>query len=90
MSSDRQTILYLVAVGRITPREAERLMAMWPGEDDFILRMAVCCAILWALLPHFRQLFEGCAKECAVLFPYIVLTLNHALACVMTGPGGLL
>ena len=88
MNTDRRTILYLVAAGRITPREAERLLAMWPGEDDFVLRLAVCCAVLWALLPHFRQLLDGCTKDCALLFPYIVFTVHHAAACWVAWLGG--
>ena len=90
MNSDRRTILYLVAVGRITPQEAERLLSMWPGEDDFVLRVAVCCAILWALFPHFRQIVNGSAKECAAMFSAIALNVQHTIASVIPWLGGLL
>ena len=90
MNSDRRTILYLVATGWITPREAERLFAMWPGEDEFILRAAVSGAVLWTLLPHFRQLLRGCAQGCAALFPSIMHTAHHAVASLLSWLGGLI
>jgi hypothetical protein len=51
MNTDRQTILSLVAMGRITPREAERLLAVWPDGDDAILRLALCLAFAALALP---------------------------------------
>jgi hypothetical protein len=86
MNKERTTILYLVAVGRITPRDAERLLALWSGEDEFILRMAVCCAAFWAFCPHFRLSLDGYAA----LFPAVVFTLRHSLACLGAWFGGMI
>jgi hypothetical protein len=90
MNSERRTILSLVATGRITARQAERLLAVCPDEDDFILRVAVCSAVLWTLLPHFRELLDGCARCLGSLFPSAAITAHHALACLAPFFGGLL
>jgi hypothetical protein len=55
MNSDRSAILSLVAMGRITPREAERLLAAWREADDTILRLALCLAFAGLVLPYFSH-----------------------------------
>ena len=52
MNSDRSSILSLVAMGRITPREAERLLAVSREGDDTILRLALCLAFAGLALPY--------------------------------------
>lgn len=89
MNSDRRTILSLIALGRITPREAERLLALWPDEDEFILRAAVCLAVAWMLLPHLSGILRGAAHTLSALLPQISLTAHHALTCAAPWFGGL-
>ena len=45
MNSDRRAILSLIAMGRITPREAERLLAILSDWDDAIVRVGVVIAV---------------------------------------------
>ncbi len=51
MHTDRSTILSLIATGRITPREAERLLAVWRDGDEVVLRLALCLAFVALVLP---------------------------------------
>lgn len=52
MDMERRTILGLVAMGRITPREAERLLAISSDRDEGTLRLAVGLAGAWVMLSH--------------------------------------
>jgi hypothetical protein len=90
MISDRRTILSLVAAGRLTASQAERLLAVCPDEDEFMLRMAVGLAAVWTLLPHFHGLLDGCAHCLWSLFPSFAFTVHHALAWLAPCFGGLL
>lgn len=69
MNSDRNTILSMLAVGRITPREAERLLAVSPEEEDPIVRLALTVALAAVLLPYLG---------------YSVAAVGHALAGLMS------
>lgn len=89
MNSDLRAILALIAVGRISPREAERLLALLPNEDDVILRAAVCLAVVWLLLPHLRGFLAGVNHVFVSWFPGIALTAHHALTCFTHRFGGL-
>jgi hypothetical protein len=90
MSIDRRTILSLIAMGRITPREAERLLAMWPEEDEFILRAAVCLSVAWMILPRLHGWFTGVSHAVTWLLPQAAQTVHHALACFSGWIGGVL
>jgi len=53
MRNDRRAILSLVALGRITPYEAERLLiACDAGRDGFWIFAACVIATLFTLVPH--------------------------------------
>lgn len=69
MNIDRRAILSLIALGRISPREAERLLAVTSDEDDFILKVAVCVAIAWLALPQVHPLFAGLEHGLGALAP---------------------
>jgi hypothetical protein len=90
MNSNQRVILSLVATGRITPTQAECLLAAYPDEDDFILRVAVCFAGLWILLPHVQEFVDRCALCLGSLLPSVTMTAHHALAWLLPGFGGLL
>ncbi len=51
MERERQTILSLVALGRITPREAERLLAAWNTrrEEIWVLTAFVAAGLAQSL-----------------------------------------
>jgi hypothetical protein len=85
MNTDRRAILSLVAMGRITPRDAERLLAVWPGGEDKLARLALCLAFAWLVLSHLDDVCAGLSRTLLAIAPGI----HHALAYVMHGIGGL-
>jgi len=85
MNNDRRAILSLVAMGRITPREAERLLAMWPDGEDALARLALSLAFAWLLLSHLGDWIARVAHTLAAAAPLA----HHALASVTHWFGGL-
>lgn len=69
MRSDRGSIWNLLALGRISPREAERLLVLTMDEDDVALRLAVCVAVVWVVAPHLRELAQGLAHVSQLVAP---------------------
>jgi len=88
MHKDRRAILSLVALGRITPAEAERLLIAWNEGRDGVWVFTACIflALLAQLNP--RQLLPGLAHAAHALLPG--LTPHHALAVVTHLLGGVL
>jgi hypothetical protein len=86
MNTDRRAILALIAMGRITPAEAERLLAAWneSRETAWILAAGVGFALLAHLHPH----------ELAPMLKHLISTqvpaLAHLLGTVIGVMGGLL
>jgi len=79
MQRERQAILSLVAMGRITPREAERLLAAWnSGREEFWVVGACVAACVAQFLPELGRL--------AQLLPEI----HHAVSAVTFWMGGML
>ena len=72
MNRERQVILSLVALGRITPREAERLLAVWnAGREEFWVLAACLAACAAQFLPDIAGLAH-------TLLP----ALHHAVAAI--------
>ena len=46
MNNERRAILSLIAMGRITPREAERLLACWPDSSETAWVVGTCAVIV--------------------------------------------
>ena len=93
MRKDRRIILGLVALGRITPVEAERLLAAAnKGSDGLWMVIALLTLSLFTqldprlALPH--PLLPSLARAAHTLLPG--LTLHHALALLSNFTGGLL
>jgi len=78
----RQTILSLVAVGRITPREAERLLAAWDAGRAELGVIAVCAA--GAIV----ELFPGLARMAHMLLPAGLAGVHYAGAAITHWMGG--
>ena len=84
MKRERQAILWLVALGRITPREAERLLAAWNvGREEFWV-LAACFVICLA------EFLPAVARLARVLLPGGIPGLHHAVTAISYWIGGVL
>jgi hypothetical protein len=90
MNTDRRAILSLVAMGRITPREAERLLAVWPDGDETILRLALCLAFAALALPGLKEMLTEITHVLVALMPGLLAAAHHTLACITSWLGGVL
>ena len=71
MDTECSAILSLVANGRVTPREAERLLAAWRDGEDTILRLALCLAFVALLLPDVANAVTAIGQTFASLLPAV-------------------
>ena len=78
MDADRGAILSMVATGRITPREAERLLAVWRDGDETILRLALCLAFVGLVLPYLGNTVAAIGETLTNLLPAV----ERALAAI--------
>ncbi len=85
MHNDRRAILSLVAMGRITPREAERLLALWPDGEDPVARLALWLAFAWLVLSQLSGVLAAFTRTLLAFLP----GAHHAVACVTHWFGGL-
>jgi hypothetical protein len=84
MRRERQTILSLIALGRITPRESERLLAAWNAGREELWVIAACAVIGFAQsLPALERLGNA-------WLPGILPGLHHAVASITYWTGGVL
>lgn len=92
MNTNRRAILSLIAMGRITPREAERLLvlAISPDWDDVILRVGVVCAIAWMAVPHVHHMLLGMSQAFDVVSPRLLAAGHDVLSSVSNVFGGAL
>jgi len=67
--------LSLVASGRITPRDAERLLAVSHDREDTILRWALCLAFGSMLLPQVANAVTTIGQALPALLPAMERTL---------------
>jgi hypothetical protein len=76
MRRERQIILSMVALGRITPREAERLLAAWSlGREDIWVIAACVTASVTEIVP-------ALARVVHTLFPEGLPGLYHAAMAI--------
>ena len=79
MYRERQAILSLIALGRITPREAERLLAAWNvGREERWIIGACAMASLAQWFPSLAQL------------AHTFLSGHHAVAAITCWIGGII
>jgi hypothetical protein len=90
MNTDRRAILSLIAMGRITPREAERLLAILSDWDDAIVRVAVICAVAWMVVPHVHHVLMGMSQAFDVVGPRLLAAGHHVFTSVSNVFGGAL
>jgi hypothetical protein len=83
MGKDRLAILSLVALGRITPREAERLLAAWnAGREELLIMGAAFLVCVAQSLPALERL--------ARTLPERVPAIHHAVMAITFWIGGVL
>lgn len=91
MNNERRAILSLIAMGRITPREAERLLACWPDASETAWVLGACAVIVASLsLPHAHELLGRFADLFRTIFPMAGATSHHALSFLTRIAGGTL
>jgi len=84
MRKERQAILSLLALGRITPRETEHLLAGWDaGREEFWMIAACVLACLAEFLP-------ALARFVHILLPEGFSGRYHAVAAITCWMGGVL
>ena len=88
MSVDKRWIWGLVASGRINAREAERLLVAASDEDEVILRVAVCGAIAWVVLPYLGDVLHGAVQTANAFLPRLLHGTHQLLAGVSGWMGG--
>ena len=82
MNSDRRAILALIAMGRITPGQAERLIAVWNDGRETGWILAACLG--------FAVLAQSRAHELAPGLMHFVEAIHRALSPITDLMGGLL
>lgn len=90
MHTDRRTILSLVALGRISPSEAERLLIAWnQGRESFWLCTALVATSLLAQLDP-NQAISNLVHLAQALLTLKSIPLHHAMAVIHRAFGGML
>jgi hypothetical protein len=82
MSTDRRAILHLVALGRITPAEAQRLLTVWNQGRESLLALAGGILIACLAQLPLRELFPGVAHAFHSLVAGNLLSLHTAQSLV--------
>ena len=90
MNTDRRAILSLIAMGRITPREAERLLAILSDWDDAIARVGVVIAVAWMVVPHVHEILVVWSQAFDVVGPRLLVVGHHVFTSVRNVFGGAL
>ena len=80
----RQAILSLLVLGRITPREAERLLVAWNAGREEIWLIGACIAICAI------QTLSPLSRVAQTFLPGGLPALHHALSAITYGIGGTL
>jgi hypothetical protein len=77
MPSDHRVILHLLAQGRITPAEAERLFIANNEGREFVWMLSVCIAITVLTQVRLRELLPGLLHLAHSLLPAASLTFDR-------------
>ncbi len=84
MQKERQIILSMIALGRITPREAERLLAAWTLSREELWVIAAC------VTASLTQIAPALARMVHTLLPEGLPGLHHAVMAITYRIGGML
>ena len=99
MNSDRRIILALIAMGRITPVQAERLLAAVNESRETAWILAICLAVACMAQLHLHGLLPALMHFFHLQVPALAEAVHHALSPItkpitewmpLTRMGGLL
>ena len=90
MDMDRRTILSLIAMGRITAAEAERLIAAWNEGRELAWILGACLAFACLGQLHLREFLPTLVHVCSAQVPALARAVHDALGPIMGTVGGLL
>jgi hypothetical protein len=88
--NNRRAILSLIAMGRITPREAERLLAVSSDCDEIVVAGALLLVIAWILFPPAHAIVAGVSQMFDTLAPSVFGVGHHAARLFSNEFGGML
>jgi hypothetical protein len=90
MNTDRRAILSLVATGRITAAEAERLLAAWNDSREMVWILALGLAFACLAQLHLRELLPMLMHLFNAQVPALAEAIRHGLSPIADLLGGLL
>jgi len=90
MNTDRRAILSLVAMGRITAAEAERLLAAWNDSRETAWILTLGLAFAFAAQFHLRELLPILMHLLNAQVPALAQSVLDALSPITGLLGGLL
>ena len=82
MNSHRRAILQLVAMGRVTAAEAERLLIAWNDGRETLWALAACIAVSLLAELHLSQLLPALFRIAQSIMPGSFISLHHALSLI--------
>ncbi len=88
MNTDRRAILSLVAMGRITVAEAERLLVAWNESRETAWIVGLCLAFACLAQLNLRELFLMLMHFCSAQLPALAEAVHHALSPITDVLGG--
>lgn len=90
MTSDRHAILALIATGRITPAEAERLLAACNESRETLWIIALALAFAFMAQLHLGELVPMLLHFFNAQIPALAEALRHPISPISEGMRGLL
>lgn len=87
MQSNRRDILRLIAMGRMTPKEAERLIMAWNDGREMLWLLAAAVVFAAVSQIHWGGSFAGINRVLNELMS-VSLTLLHSLVSTITRIAG--
>ena len=85
MNTDRRTILALIAMGRITPAEAERLLAAWNESRETAWILAFTLAVVCMSQANAHEALPMLVHFVNMPLPALAEAVHHALTGLMGG-----
>jgi hypothetical protein len=90
MEMNRRAILHLVAVGRISAAEAERLLIAWNNGTESLWALTGLIAIAWLMQLNPHTALPAMLQLAHLLMSGNFVSLHHTLALVAHLFGGVL